>query len=131
MRSIEWLAGILEGEGTFSDVKSGSSGLYRTPLVALGMTDQDVVQEAAKICEVIGGRKIRLGRQLIKSGKISYTIYLTGLPAVRVMLAVLPYLGFRRTARIQAVLAAWNPKKYRQAVALKMELQEQQSSFEE
>lgn len=119
MRSVEWLAGLMEGEGCFSDMISGSSGFYTTPLISLVMTDHDVIEEAAKVIFTVGGRETKIRKRLLPSGKTAYVIYLTGLPAAKVMYAILPSMGSRRTVKIKEILAAWNPKKYKEAVVFK------------
>lgn len=116
MRSVEWLAGLLEGEGHFRQNKSGSSGRYWTPAITLAMTDHDVVQEVQRTFVMIGGRDVNIHHWKLPSEKIAYTLYLTGLPAARVMTAILPHMGLRRRAKISSILAAWQPKKYRAAV---------------
>jgi hypothetical protein len=119
MRSVEWLSGLLEGEGCFSDMISGTSGLYTTPLISLVMTDHDVIEEAAKVIFEVGGRETKIRKRLLPSGKTAYLIYLTGLPAAKVMHSVLNHMGARRTVKIKSILAAWNPKKYKEAVVFK------------
>ena len=122
MRSVEWLAGLLEGEGCFTTQRYTSSP-KTTPLLTLVMTDYDVVDEAKKLLECIGGRSITIGRRVLKSGKTAYFIYLTGLPAAKNMMTILPFMGERRALKIRTILAAWTPKKYRAAVQFKTELQ--------
>jgi hypothetical protein len=121
MKSIEWLAGLLEGEGCFLTNPSRSSGLYTTPSVVLCMTDYDVVKEAGKIFEVIGGRRTNICKPVLPSGKIAYRLYCTGLPAAKIMYSVLPFMGERRALKIRTVLRAWAPVKYKAAVLFKAE----------
>jgi hypothetical protein len=54
-----------------------------------------------------------------------YTTIITGLPAVKIMRAVLPYMGERRTARINDIIHQWSPKKYKEAVQFKADLQKE------
>jgi hypothetical protein len=122
MQSVEWLAGILEGEGHFCDTKSGSSGFYRTPVVTIYMTDNDVMEEVAKMFYQIGGRSTKTIKRPLPSGKTAYGLFLTGLPAIKVMCAVLPFMCARRSFSIRQVIAAWKPIKYRDAVEFKKAL---------
>ena len=115
MKSLEWLSGLLEGEGCFTYQRSGT-GVYRTPLVALGMTDHDVVDGAREVFERLGNRICRLHRRRLPSGKIAFDLRVTGLPAAQIMYAVLPYLGIRRAAKVREILAAWKPIKYQEIV---------------
>ena len=123
MKSIEWLAGLLEGEGCFSSMPSGSSGLYTTPVVQVAMTDKDVIANAHEVFEHIGGRGINTRERQLPSGKTCYHLSVTGLPAVRIMCSVLPYMGNRREEAILGVIAEWNPVKYKEAVAFKQQIQ--------
>lgn len=125
MRSIEWLAGLLEGEGCFSSAISGSSGLYRTPFISLVMTDYDVVEEASKVIFLVGGRSTKLSKRALPSGKIAHSLFMTGLPAAKVMWTILPHMGERRAWKIRSILKAWEPKKYKEAVVFKREITEE------
>ena len=122
MHGIEWLAGLLEGEGCFTTTKSGSGNFYTTPLLSLCMTDCDVVDTASALMTTLGGRRINRALRHLPSGKTAYQAQTTGLPAIKIMVAVLPYLGQRRTRDIQRLITHWTPKKYREAVAYKQAL---------
>ena len=126
MKSLEWLAGLLEGEGCFTQ-NGGSTKAplrYPNPTVALVMTDADVVKEANILCEAIGGREVRVRESTLPTGKVAYGITLTGLAAVKIMVAVLPHMDIRRSARIRQVLREWVPKKYHEAVTYRQTLGE-------
>lgn len=124
MKSIEWLAGLLEGEGCFSDMRSGPGGKHRTPLISCWMTDGDVIEEAQAVITEIGGRPAKINSRIIKSGKTVYGVFITGLPAVKIMWAVLPHMGQRRSAKILDIISSWNPVVYKDAIAFRKELQE-------
>lgn len=89
-----WLAGILEGEGTF-DLHRG-----RYPRVRLGMTDRDVVGRAASVMDAT----IRLSLRAAPA-KPSWHAELSGPRAEELMADVLPHMGARRSQRIAEVLA--------------------------
>lgn len=89
-----WLAGILEGEGTF-DAHRG-----RYPRVRLGMCDRDIVGRVATLF----GSRIRL--TLRPAPKTStWHVETQGTKAELIMRRVLPHMGARRSAKIAEVLA--------------------------
>ncbi len=92
---VLWLAGLLEGEGTFD--------LHRDkyPRVRVGMTDRDVVGRAATLI----GSRVRLSLKPAPY-KATWHAEVTGEKAVAVMEAVLPFMGSRRSARIAEILGA-------------------------
>lgn len=78
--SIEWLAGLLEGEGTFCYSRNGT----RHTNVRLSMTDEDIVRRAAAVMSAkvrgpyCGGRDPRTNTLGIVSRKPLWTCDLTG-----------------------------------------------------
>lgn len=94
---VLWLAGLLEGEGTF-DAHRG-----RYPRIRLAMTDRDVVGRAASLM----GCRIRLS---LKRAPAAPTFHaeLSGPRAAAIMGELLPYMGTRRSARIAEVLAVFH-----------------------
>ena len=122
MKSVEWLAGLLEGEGCFTTNTPGRTRAQRTPLIAIGMTDGDIMTEVQLTMAELGGRTVKRMSRRLPSGKRVYTLNLTGLPAVKVMCALLPYMGKRRGAKIRAIIAQWGPTKYAEAREFKASL---------
>ena len=107
-QELAWLAGLLEGEGTFFTVRSQPAGCRRSyfyPLVALGMTDADVVARVAGIFGV-GWRLVSNTR----GKKKYYRTVATGSRAANIMRAILPFMGERRAAKIREVLAAYDSR---------------------
>lgn len=92
-QEILWLAGLLEGEGSF-DLHRG-----RYPRIRLGMTDRDVVGRAATLI----GARVRLTFRP-KPYAATWHAEVSGPSAVAVMEAVLPHMGARRSARIAEIL---------------------------
>lgn len=88
-----WLAGLLEGEGTF-DLHRG-----KYPRVRLAMTDRDVVGRAATLM----GCRVRLS---LKPAPFSATFHaeIQGEKATQVMAAVLAHMGARRSSKIANIL---------------------------
>lgn len=93
-----WLAGLLEGEGTF-DLHKG-----KYPRVRVSMTDRDVVGRAASLL----GTGIRMSISTV-GHKATYHAELSGARAAAVMLDLLPFMGARRSSKIAEVLGrrAW------------------------
>ena len=105
---IMWLAGLLEGEGSFCLVQRRSK--YNTPYLSLAMTDKDVIEKAFILMTRIGGRALTEYRRKLPSGKTVYQLQTTGMPAIKLMLRVKPYMGIRRTRTIVRIVKAWKPK---------------------
>lgn len=92
---VVWLAGLLEGEGTF-DLHRG-----KYPRVRVAMTDRDVVGRAATLL----GARVRLSLKPAPY-KASWHAEISGEKASEVMRAVLPHMGARRSAKIAEILGA-------------------------
>ncbi|GAA2843957.1 hypothetical protein Acy02nite_68590 [Actinoplanes cyaneus] len=90
---VIWLAGLLEGEGTFDLHRE------RYPRVRLEMCDRDVVGRAATLMGV--GVRVTLRRA---PAQATFHAEAQGPKAEAVMRAILPHMGARRSARIAAVL---------------------------
>lgn len=92
---LVWLAGILEGEGTF-DLHRG-----RYPRIRVGMTDRDVVGRVATLMR----SRIRMSISTV-GYKASYHAEISGDRAAAIMWDLIPYMGARRTSKIADVLGA-------------------------
>lgn len=90
---VIWLAGLLEGEGTF-DLHRG-----KYPRVRLAMCDRDVVGRAATLM----GTSVRLS---MKPAPYAATWHseAQGAKASEIMRAVLPFMGSRRSGKIAGIL---------------------------
>lgn len=88
-----WLAGLLEGEGSFD----AHRGKY--PRVRLAMTDRDVVGRAASLM----GTEFRLALHPAPA-KATWHSEVSGEKAAEIMRAILPFMGTRRSQRIADVL---------------------------
>jgi hypothetical protein len=104
--TLLWLAGLLEGEGSFL---AGGPACPGVPRIAVEMTDEDVVARVAKAFGVsyfpIASRSERW--------KSTYRTQVRGESAVRLMQAIRPSMGNRRQGQIDRALACWNPQKHR------------------
>lgn len=90
---ILWLAGLLEGEGTFD----AHRGKY--PRIRLAMTDRDVVGHAATLMDT----KLRLSLHPAPV-KATWHSEISGSRAAEIMREILPHMGARRSAKIAEIL---------------------------
>jgi hypothetical protein len=88
-----WLAGLLEGEGTFD----AHRGKY--PRIRLAMTDRDVVGRAASLMDT----KIRLALHPAPA-QPTWHSEVSGEKAAEIMREILPHMGSRRSGKIAGVL---------------------------
>jgi hypothetical protein len=97
-----WLAGLLEGEGCF-DLYNYRSSTSRSPYarVRLSMTDEDVVQRVADLWD----KNVRSYPPRGTGTKMVYTTALMGADAADLLRKLRPFMGERRTERIDAILA--------------------------
>jgi hypothetical protein len=105
MDEYPWLAGLLEGEGSFLRGIPSAPGV---PVVALSMTDLDVVQRVADMLN-IRYIHVKLRTRENPAWRPAYRVKLTGQRAVDLMHQLRPMMGERRQAQIDAALACWNP----------------------
>lgn len=102
--SVEWLAGLLEGEGCFTTAKN-NFGYMR---VALAMTDKDVVERAAL---AFPGSSAVHTMNRRGTWKTVYSVSWCGPDAYACTRAVLPYMGQRRTERILGLMANYQERR--------------------
>lgn len=97
-----WLAGILEGEGSFFELKRPKKRTLAR--VSMAMTDHDIVERVAEVTGV-GTVKHVPRRSRPDRKPIWHWVVQRNNDAVDVMKAVRPWMGERRTERIDGVLA--------------------------
>lgn len=96
---LTWLAGFLEGEGYFA-IRSSVAG-YKSWRVVASSTDEDVLRRAAALM----GGKAR-GPYSRPGVKPNWRVDLQDRESVvRLIQKLRPYMGVRRRARIDAMLA--------------------------
>jgi hypothetical protein len=100
---LAWLAGLLEGEGSFM---TGPPSSPRLPAIQMTMVDEDVVQRAARIM----GCRVFTIKPRKRNWKVAYAIRLRGESAVAWMRALRPLLGSRRQLQVDAALASYAPR---------------------
>lgn len=94
-RDIIWLAGLLEGEGTFDLHKN------KYPRIRVGMADRDVVGRAATLM----GSSIRMSIST-EGHKAMFHAELSGERAAAIMRQLIPHMGTRRSSKIGEILGA-------------------------
>lgn len=113
---LSWVAGILEGEGSFSFARITKAGkkTRRKLRIRLSMTDFDIVNRvkmlAAPHARILLDER---STQTFKDGykrKDTYILTIEGFAAEGVMRAILPYMGHRRAEKIIECLAGWNDR---------------------
>ena len=96
---IAWLAGLLEGEGSFFMTGRGD---YYYPTIVVSMTDRDVVERVSRMF----GTGIYAQKQdkRYPNAKIGYRTQTTGHKAAGLMEQLLPWMGERRSQKIKELL---------------------------
>lgn len=95
-----WLAGLMEGEGSFL---KASPSAPNSPRMSVNMTDRDVIERvAALFCA-----SVTLHRRQKPHHKDSYFTFLKGTRAVILMRKLKPLMGIRRQRQIDGALATY------------------------
>ncbi|WNM70104.1 HNH endonuclease [Myxococcus phage Mx1] len=97
-----WLAGLLEGEGSFM---SPSPSEPNCPKITLQMTDRDVVEKAARL---MGITYIHERAPKNPKWKTTYRICVKGARAVELMKLLRMHMGQRRHKKIGEILEVVN-----------------------
>ena len=102
MKDLFWLAGLLEGEGSFGLLtRRDQEEEYKVPYLVLGMSDKDVVEKAAVLMNYMAGTKIKVWRrQRNPTYKQMWNFTMKGSGAMRIAHAVYPTMGKRRREQI-------------------------------
>jgi hypothetical protein len=103
LTELHWLAGLLEGEGSFMTGPPSSPGL---PVIAVNMTDLDVMARVGRIF----GRKVQALKPRNVRWRTSYQVRVNGGAAVHWMTLLRPLMGWRRQAQIDRALASYAPR---------------------
>jgi hypothetical protein len=101
-----WLAGLLEGEGSFFP---GAPSCPHLPVLTVQMIDRDVIERAAELL----GRKPFRQKARKKHWNTTYQVRVKGERAVLWMRALRPFMGVRRQAQIDRAIASYAPKDWR------------------
>lgn len=98
-----WLAGLLEGEGSFL---RPTPSRPNSPMVALHMNDEDVVCRTANLFKMSCISVLPAGW----NPKTSYATHIRGRSAVGLMWQLFPHMGLRRRAQILRAIKNYEPK---------------------
>ena len=99
-----WLAGLLEGEGSFLRHRGGHDG-QRCPAIRVQMTDRDVVE---RIAAMWGVSVVALGKRF-DHHKPVFCVKTSGYRGADWMRRLRPLMGERRKGQIDAALEGWVP----------------------
>lgn len=104
---LAWLAGLLEGEGSFLVARCHVGGkVYPYPKIVVGMTDCDVVERAAQL---LGGNSVYpLPKK--PNRKQAWRAQVTGWKAAELMRDLYPWMGQRRKLAISTILAEYDAR---------------------
>ena len=100
-KTTYWLAGILEGEGSFMTGTPSNPNMSR---VRVAMTDEDIIKKVAKI--------FKKNFSAHKRSSPRKTIYITSVQraeAISLMKRIYPLMGERRQKQIERAVKAWDP----------------------
>lgn len=109
MRDVElaWVAGLLEGEGSFMLKRAGGRTVRNLPRVTCSMSDLDVIH---KLHRVVGFGIVCTGAPHKHTGCVMHRWQSEDRDRVPQLLReLLPYMGERRSAKIREVLAGAAP----------------------
>lgn len=98
-----WLAGFLEGEGSFL---KGAPSNPRLPMVSIVTTDEDVID---RVGIILGCNYWKIYPRK-SHWKVTYVIRPKGGKAVELMQTLKPLMGKRRQEQIQRALDSYKPK---------------------
>ncbi len=101
--TLHWLAGYLEGEGSFC---AAMPSMSNSPFVCVKTTDEDV---AEKVATIFGNKHYQgFNKGFAEKGwKQSYEAKMTGIRAIALMNALRPLMGTRRQTQIDNAIASY------------------------
>lgn len=101
---LAWLAGLLEGEGSFMTITSRWNGRsYRYARISIQMADLDVIEMARRISGV--ENKIYPPKNRERNRKQLHRLWIDGSKAVDLMRALRPWMGARRKNQIDVAIS--------------------------
>lgn len=107
---LYWLAGLLEGEGSFLPGPPSEPNKTR---IQCSMCDEDIIARVATLFGVAyqEAKRRRTGRR--KHHKKNWVVMLKGARARALMGQLRPFMGERRQAQIDRALASYDPNRAR------------------
>jgi hypothetical protein len=98
VKKLYWLAGLLEGEGSFGFYNGG-------PMIQLKMNDLDVIQKAHKVLGCTSN-VVTVSRPAPEHN-VGYKAIVQGSRAIGWMFTVYPLMGKRRQEQISKAITEW------------------------
>jgi len=92
---IAWLAGLLEGEGSFAFSKG--------PAIQVLMTDEDIISKARSLMSPTA----KIGIETRENCKTRYYFSVSGSLAIQWMMTIYPFMGRRRREKIREIILKW------------------------
>jgi hypothetical protein len=102
---LAWLAGLLEGEGSFL---KGPPSAPNQPRIVIDMTDYDVVLKVSKLFRVTYICESKDKRNPL--WKADYRTLVRGTNAIALMKKLRPFMGIRRREQIDAAIKSFIPR---------------------
>jgi hypothetical protein len=102
-QALAWLAGLLEGEGTFEALRERE---FTYPRISVSMCDEDIVQ---RVSAILDSKSVWRQEPRQDNWSATYGTALTGARAAEFMAALLHHMGQRRSAEIERALALYRP----------------------
>lgn len=100
---LSWLAGLLEGEGTFTATHTQR---YDYPVVKVSMCSRDVVTRASRL---LAAASVTVNEPRHEGWSVAYAAAITGSDAAIWMRKLRDHMGRRRKEAIDAALALYHP----------------------
>ncbi len=111
---IIYLAALLEGEGHFGIISGrGLNHQSTTVVVELQMTDEDIVQWAAELIQNLISVTVEarlVPKRMNRPNKPIYKLSLANKKATELMRLILPFMGLRRSAKINQAINAYETR---------------------
>lgn len=101
INQIHWVAGILEGEGSFGLTNKGKS-----PAIWISMTDADVIERLRNIIDPSMSISITKDERK-ESYKDSFRFTINSKKAIQWMMIIYSLMSIRRKAKIRDIISAW------------------------
>jgi hypothetical protein len=100
LMSLDWLAGILEAEGSFLAPSPSSPTI---PSISISMTDEDII---ARVANIFGVKYHRVSPRR-EGAKVPFSVLARGTRAHDLMRELYPRMGIRRQAQIDRALTGY------------------------
>lgn len=105
--NFHWIAGILEGEGSFM---AGAPSEPNRPRIAVAMTDEDII---ARVSEIVAVPYNALASRS-EDHKNVYRVMIRSAQAIEVMKRLYPLMGKRRQGQIDRVIQSYRDTPHNQ-----------------